>query len=725
MKRCTALLICFLSAALTPTAFADEGMWLLPNLTPSIVKRLDRLEFMRVSDLANANEPSFKDAVVKLSTGCTGSIVSRSGIVLTNHHCISNALQQIGKASPALTDDGFYAATLADEVHVEGMTVALPLAMLDITGLVRDGVSPNASIEEQQAQIGKNIARILDTATQHEGVEAYVAPQFAENRYTLISQRIFRDVRLVLAPPANIGKFGGDTDNWQYPSQTGDFAFLRIYANASNEPADFSPQNQPYKPTQFLSISPNGYQEGDLSLIVGYPAVTQRYATAEEIAFDRDFIRKAQIEVWSALIPIWDSIAAKNPSFASFIYPTREVTANYLKYYSMQRDAINADSILQQREAFSNAFRAWYSHSPSLEKKYSSALHSIHDGISAARNAQYQATLLREALRWGMPITQLAARFSLLDSALKANDKESIAAFKRQLNEASLDPLYTPSGMRSDSISTGAMLGLCLAKLPRRDWPTAFTSVISPDNVALSLDKAYAKSFFASKDRLLNFLNNPTLKKLKKDHIYQLASSMQQELNSLQQRLSHAQTLLRSGHQRYLEGLLEQYSDSVIYPDADGTLRISYGRVRSISASDGTRANFYSTLADMERKSRSGAREYQMNPSLKHLYDNRAFSGFQLDDGQMPVNFITTNDIIGGNSGSPVINATGDLIGLAFDGNEDGILGLYAFNRDNARSICVDIRFILLYTKIQRNLRIFNELSIYRKSSPTGKATRK
>ena len=154
MKRCTALLICFLSAALTPTAFADEGMWLLPNLTPSIVKRLDRLEFMRVSDLANANEPSFKDAVVKLSTGCTGSIVSRSGIVLTNHHCISNALQQIGKTSPALTNDGFYAATLADEVHVEGMTVALPLAMLDITGLVRNGVSPNASIEEQQAQIG-------------------------------------------------------------------------------------------------------------------------------------------------------------------------------------------------------------------------------------------------------------------------------------------------------------------------------------------------------------------------------------------------------------------------------------------------------------------------------------------------------------------------------------------------------------------------------------------
>lgn len=697
------------------SAWADEGMWLLPTIDSTLAQRLNRLGCTRVSDLNNFGNHSMARAVVKLGSGCTGSIIGRNGVVLTNYHCVSDALQQHSNAEHNLIANGFYAESLANELPIEGMTVAITTGMYDITKAVRNGVAPATPLSEAQPQIAKNIAAILDTASRHEGVEAHIAPQFAENCYILITQKVFRDVRLILVPPASIGKFGGDADNWQYPRHTGDFALLRIYSNASNEPADFSQQNKPYRAETILSISQDGYQENDLSIVMGYPAVTQRYATPEEIEYNRSYVYRAQLNVWQRLVPIWDSLSAKDPNYAAAILPKREIVANYLKYYQMQNEAIDSYHLLEQRGNESTAFGAWYAQTPERKEKYFGALSDIGSGIRAASQPRYHFVLLLEALRLGMPLASTASHFAALADALSAKDKTAAEALRTQFKEQYLSSSRSEMDINNDRLSTSAMLSLLTEKLPLEDRPAAIKGLNSQADINAFLDNAYAKSLFASREKVENFLDNPSLKKLKRDPLYLLATSITDKLNELQRSLDPAAKRIEEGRHRYMAGLLEQYADSALYPDADGSLRLSYGHVKSVSPADGIRIAHFTTVTGMAEKAKTGKPEYKMDAQLRQLQENGAFSGFQLENGQMPLNFITTNDIIGGNSGSPVMNKDGELIGLAFDCNSEGAIGQYQFNADRARCICVDIRFMLLYTKIQRNTRVFEELSIFRK----------
>lgn len=715
MKKYIVLLSSILLLIAT-TVRADEGMWLLPSASPTVGTHLGKLGFMRVHDLSRPDGgPSLQKAVVKLSTGCTGSVISRSGLVLTNYHCVNNALQQHSNANHDLFARGFYAETLADELPIKGMAVAITTDMLDVTKSIRNGIAPDTPLSEAQAQIEKNKAKILDTISRQNGVEAHIVQQFSGNRYVLIIQKVYRDVRLVLIPPTNIGKFGGDTDNWTYPSHTGDFALLRIYSNNSNEPADYTPQNQPYNATSKLTISQDGYQEGDLTVVMGYPATTQRYATTEEIKYNRDCVQKAYIDVWQRLLPLWDSLASNNPDYAAAIVSNRESAANYLKYYQMQSRAIDEHSLITQRDNASTNFCAWYTTTPERNKKYFGTIADINESLSAASEPQYQVILLNEALRWGMPLTRLAAQFSELANALEAKDKTATEAFKTRMNDTYLSALYSQLDLKNDQLSTAASLSLCMEKLPVKEQPDVLQNLNGKQALDEFLGKTYAGSLFTSKDRVIEFLDSPSLKKLKKDPIYQLATSFQERIDALQKELAAPAKRLGNARQRYFEGLLEQHADSALYPDADGTLRLSYGHVKSLSPSDGVHLNYFTTVAGMAQKARTGKPDFRMNSDLHMLQKNNAFSGFQNENGQMPLNFITTNDITGGNSGSPVVNNEGALIGLAFDCNSEGVIGQYMFDNENARSICVDIRFVLLYIKMQKNMRVFNELSIFGK----------
>lgn len=714
MKKYIVLFSALLSL-LAPSLRADEGMWLLPGADPSIARRIGKLGFTRTTDLARTDGPSLRNAVVQLSTGCTGSVISRNGLVLTNYHCVSNALQQHSNATHNLFADGFYAETLRDELPIAGMAVTVTTGMADVTRAVLQGIAPDTPLTEAQPRIERNIARIIDSVAKRTGLEARIAEQFAGNRYLLISQKVFRDVRLVLIPPANVGKFGGDTDNWAYPRHTGDFALLRIYTDASNEPADYAPQNQPYKAKSHLVISQDGYQEGDLTVVMGYPGTTQRYATAGEIEYNRDYVQKAYMDVWGCLMPIWDSLASSSPSYAAANVTNREIAANYLKYYQMQHRAIDAHQLIARRDEATTDFNAWYAATPERKEQYFGSLTDLNASLNAAQDFKYQYLLLNESLQRGMPLTRLAAQFSELATALKAKDKTAIEAFKTKFNEAYLSDLYNKIDLRSDQLTTAAALSLCMDKLSRQEQPSALQAFGGRQALEAFLSKSYANSFFASKDGVLEFLAAPSLKRLKKDPLYELAASIEARLNALQKELAPPTRQLSNAQHRYLKGLLEQLADSSLYPDADGTLRLSYGHVKSLAPSDGVHLSYFTTVAGMAQKEKSGKPEYSMNPTLSKLQKHGAFSGYQNEDGQMPLNFITTNDITGGNSGSPVLDRDGALIGLAFDCNSEGVVGQYMFDNKQARSICVDIRFVMLYVKIQKNLRVFNELPIFAK----------
>lgn len=689
---------------------------MLPSADTTIAQRLGKLGFTRVTDLARTDGPSLRNAVVQLSTGCTGSFISRNGLVLTNYHCVSNALQQHSNATRNLCADGFYAETQADELPLQGMAVTITTGMFDVTAAVRKGIKASAPHAESQAQIASNITHIIDSAARQSGASARIVQQFAGNRYLLITQMVFRDVRLVLIPPANIGKFGGDTDNWTYPRHTGDFSLLRVYAGQDNAPADYSAQNQPYKAASLLTISQNGYAEGDLSVTLGYPGTTQRYATAGEIEFNRDYAQKAYTDVWERLIPLWDTLAAHRPNYAAANISNRMASANYLKYYQMQREAIDLHGLIAQREDAANDFCAWYAAEPARKDEYFGVISDLNASLNASRELKYQYILLNESLRRGMPLMGIAARFSTLASALKAKDRTATEEFKAQLNDTNLNRMYEKLDLECDRATTAASLGLCLEKLPREALPDALQAINGAQELNGLLDQGYANSFFTSKEGLKAFLAHPSLKKLKTDPLYQLALSITTRRDALRKQLEGASRQFHDAQQRYLKGLLAQHADSSLYPDADGTLRLSYGRVKSLNAADGVHLNYFTTLAGMAQKAASRKPEYEMNSLLAKLQKHGAFSGYQNEDGQMPLNFITTNDITGGNSGSPVINQDGELIGLAFDCNSEGVIGQYTFDGANARCICVDIRFVILYVKLQKNLRVFNELPIFAKS---------
>lgn len=714
MKKYIVLLAAILTLLATSLR-ADEGMWLLPGADPSIARRIGNLGFTRTTDLARTDGPSLRNAVVQLSTGCTGSVISRNGLVLTNYHCVSNALQQHSHATHDLFADGFYAETLHDELPIAGMTATITTGMADVTHAVLQGISPNTPLSEAQPQIEKNIARIVDSVAKRTGLEARITEQFSGNRYLLITQKVFRDVRLVLIPPANIGKFGGDADNWTYPRHTGDFALLRIYTDASNEPADYEPQNQPYKATSRLVISQDGYQEGDLTIVMGYPGTTQRYASAGEIKYNRNYVQKAYMDVWEQLMPIWDSLASSSPDYAAANVTNREIAANYLKYYQMQHRAIDAHQLIAQRDEASTDFNAWYASTPERKEQYFGTLTDLNSSLSAARDFKYQYILLNESLQRGMPLTRLAAQFSELATALKAKDKTAIEAFKAKFNDAYLSDLYKRIYLRSDQLTTAAALRLCTNKLSHQEQPSALRACSGKQELETFLSKSYSNSLFASKDGVLEFLAAPSLKRLKKDPLYELAASIEMRLDALQKELAPPTQQLRNARHRYLRGLLAQHADSSLYPDADGTMRLSYGHVKSLAPADGVHLSYFTTVAGMAQKEKSGKPEYRMNPTLSKLQKHGAFSGYQNEDGQMPLNFITTNDITGGNSGSPVLDRDGALIGLAFDCNSEGVIGQYMFDNALARSICVDIRFVVHYVKIQKNLRVFEEMSIFAK----------
>lgn len=718
MKKCILILsaICLLLHA--NTAHGDEGMWLPPTIDTSVARKLYKRGLTRpVGELASFNTPSIKDAIVQLNTGCTGSIISRKGLVLTNYHCVTNAIQQHANAQPNMLPDGYYAEALANELPIEGMTIAITTAMVDVSREVLNGVSPRATYTEAKPLVSQNIARILDTASQHEGVQTRIVQHFGGNRYLLVSQKVFRDVRLVFLPPKSIGNFGGDTDNWQYPRHTGDFAMLRVYSNANNEPADYSPQNQPYSPKKFLSIAQDGYSEGDLTIIMGYPGSTQRYATSWEIDRNINHVNKAQREVWEQLIPIWDSIATANPTFAVEILPQREAVANYLKYYTLQAQALQRKSVIQQRDANVNSFCAWYAQNPERAKKYIGATSNIQNGVQDVLPQTYQYTVLREAFWMGMPLANWAASFETLANALKEKDKAGIEAFRKLYSDSQLDAFFATFDPQLDKISTAAMLKLCMEKLPLPVQPSVMKTIRGQyhGSVQAFLNDAYAKSLFVSQEKVNAFLDSPSRKTLENDPIYAIAASMGIAIGKLENEMQTAEQLVEDGRQRYLEGVLEQNANTPLYPDADGTLRISYGEVKSFAPADGIHLSHYTTVDGMAEKAKQAKPEYKMAPHLARMQANDAFSGFQIAPGLMPLNFITTNDIIGGNSGSPVLSYNGSLIGLAFDLNEGGASGQYQFDNEQNRSICVDIRFILLLTKAQKNTRVFEELSIFGK----------
>ncbi len=699
MKKVSALLI-FLIFLLNIPVKADEGMWILTLLKKNY-KEMKKQGFMlSPKDIYDVNHASLKDAVVIFGGFCTGEIVSSQGLVFTNHHCGYSSIQAHSSIEHNYLKNGFAAATLKDELQNPGLYVSFLVSMNDVSKQVNKELEKATSEEDRLKIIRKLSKEIGDEATKGTTYRAEVKSFFNNNQFFLVLYKNYNDVRLVAAPPESIGKFGFDTDNWVYPRHTGDFSVFRVYMSPEGKPATYSPDNVPLKPKKFLDISGKGYKEGDFAMIMGYPGSTDRYMTSwgvEELLQvehpNRIKIRGLRQDIMMKDMQADEAVRIQYASkFAR--------SSNYWKYSIGQKRGLERLHVLAKKQAIEKDFTNWVNQKDSRKAEYASALDLIkkaYTGRRAFQNAQQY-----------MVETQIRG-IELFYFAYLVNKVPAPARKKR------VEDFFKNYHQPTDVKVAKAMIKLYRDDIKPEFYPTYFQTIQDDyqGNVDKFVDDIYAKSIFTHKDQLMAALNDST--KLADDIAFKTAMSIFSKYHEIAGKAKKFNLDLEQGRYLLMKGLMEMQPKKNFSPDANFTMRLTYGKVLSYNPEDAVHYNYYTTLKGVMEKYKPGDYEFDVDPRLIKIYENKDYGNYADKDGSMHVCFLSNNDITGGNSGSPIMNGEGQLIGLAFDGNWEAMSGDIAFEPKLQRTISVDIRYVLLILdKVLGAKRLINEVHIVR-----------
>lgn len=694
-KGCLTVLVALM---LCTAVRADEGMWLLPLLYKYNAQTMEALGLKILPDqIYHPDGVSLKDAVVIFGNGCTGEVISTQGLVLTNHHCGYNAIQQHSSVEHDYLKDGFMAKTLQDEIPTPGLTCTFLVKLVDVTEKMLDSVYPEMP-EFQRNFTLENTAKYLEEeASKGTHYKAKVNSYYGGNKYYLSLYEVFTDIRMVAAPPSSIGKFGADTDNWMYPRHTGDFSLFRIYAGPDNKPADYSPNNKPYVPKRTFTISLAGYKEGDFAMILGNPGSTDRFMTSWEVQStmdventDRALIRGIKQDVWMRHMEADPAVRIKySAKYAQ--------SANYWKNAIGQNEALARLGVVAAKQAEEAKFSEWVAGDAKREEKYGKALSMVRSGVAKLNAPQHVLNYYAEALFRGMEFNRFAGAFQEMPEALKENDLE----YKTRIQDYVAGDLYEKGykdyDPATDREATVAMLRLFKEKMPAEALPSFYETIDKKfkGDIQKYVDKLFETSIFTDYNRLKSFVMKPSAKKLGEDMGFQLSTSVRKKMAKYSLAMHAALEEVQAGNRLYIAGRLEMLGDKPSYPDANFTMRLTYGTVKGYSPRDAVDYRYYTTLKGVMEKENPESWEFQVPEKLKKLYEMKDYDRYAMPGKVMPVNFLTNNDITGGNSGSPVLNAYGELIGCAFDGNWESLSGDIAFEPNLQRCINVDIRYIL------------------------------
>ena len=679
---------------------ADEGMWLLQMMEEQyLVEQMKKQGLqLEAADLYNASAPSIKDAVGIFGGGCTGEIISPEGLILTNHHCGYGAIQQHSSVEHDYLTDGFWAMTRAEELPTPGLEFTFVEKIVDVTSKV------NALIENDSISVNESLSyAFLDKMAREElqqseydgvpGVEALVRPFYAGNRYYLFFLKVYSDVRMVAAPPSSIGKFGGETDNWMWPRHTGDFSMFRIYADSLGNPALYSEDNVPLKTPKHLSISIRGLQEGDYAMVMGFPGSTQRFLTRSEIQERMDCQNTPRIQVREARQEVLKKEMAASDKVRIQYAGKYASSSNYWKNSIGMNKAI-VDNKVREAKSEQEARFAQFAAEKGNEE-YANVVAQIDEVIAESSPVTYLRMAFTETFMMGI---EFGAPYKVMDSlkvAIKAKDKEAIERWGNQLRQSYAQIHNKDYDHEVDRKVAKALFALY--KEMGLDLP-AFYETIEKDykgDIDRYVDAMYDNSITANEQNLEKFLKKPTLKAIDKDLAVAFSRGKWEMYNEISAKAVPVREKLQQLHKTYVRGLCEMYAPAPKAPDANFTLRLTYGTVKPYSPKNGVSYDYYTTLEGVMEKEDATNPEFVVPEKLKQLYAAKDYGRYALSDGRLPVNFITTNDITGGNSGSPVMNAHGELIGSAFDGNWESLSGDINFDNDKQRCIVVDIRYVL------------------------------
>lgn len=701
---------------------ADEGMWLLPLLEKFNIKDMKKAGCQLTADqIYSINKSSLKDAVVHFGGGCTAEIISSEGLLLTNHHCGYGQIQRHSSVEHDYLRDGFWAKNKNEELTCEGLTVKFLERIEDVTSRILPELEKTANEEERKKRFEELAKEITDPLTlladsvPNKFVDARVAPLYGGNTYYLFVSKVYRDVRFVGAPPSSIGKFGADTDNWMWPRHTADFAMFRVYADKNGNPAEISEDNVPYRPKNYFKVSLKGVQEGDFAMIMGYPGRTFRYMTSyelNELVKTNDLrvtIRGARQDVWQRDMQSDQKIRIQySNKYAG--------SSNYWKNSIGMNKALEKLNVISTRQKGEAAFKKWANENPQRKVAYGDALDLIAQAVSKRENAKLNQLIISESI---LRIEVIGAANTLGFGMYEAYQKNDTAAISKAIKESKEKSVnyFNDYNLATDIKTAQVILPLYVEFTKKENRPDFFQTVESDYNNSMGwyITDVISNSMFASQDKFNAFIANPNLSDLEKDPAMKTLLSINTKVDELKKELDPADELYAKGFRMYMAGLMDMRKGKATYPDANGTMRLTYGNVKGYSPKDGVDYEYYTTLAGVMEKEDPNNWEFIVPDKLKELYKNQDYGQYGLKNGTQPVNFIFNADITGGNSGSPVLNGKGEIIGLAFDGNWEALSGDVLFEPELQRCINVDIRYVLfIIDKYAGATHLVNEMTIVR-----------
>ncbi len=682
MKKINLLVISMFVLSLFPMK-ADEGMWLLPLLEKMNGKKMAEMGFtLTPEDIYSINHSSLKDAIVHFGGGCTGEIVSKNGLLFTNHHCGYGSIQRLSSVEHNYLKDGYWAMNLKEELPAKGLTVTFLESFTDVTKQVEKGIRKASTPAERDSLLSVVTEQLQKKAVgDNKHITAQVRSFYGGNSYYLIVYKTYKDIRFVGAPPSSIGKFGADTDNWMWPRHTGDFSVFRVYADKDNNPADYSPDNVPYTPKNFLKISLKGVQEGDPTIIMGYPGRTNRFMTRSELVEQRDLSNAIAIRLRGIRQEVLMADMEADPKIMIQYASKYSGSSNGWKKWIGMNETFAKLNVEERRAQEEAKFTEWVNQSPKRVAKYGKALEKINTAVKG--RAEAYALLLKTSESVGrIELTGIIPR------ALRNIDNPE------RLN-ATLESFYKDYSVSTDRKVAKAMIKAYLEDVCA-DNRADFVKVIENDfegNVDAYVDYMFDNSVFVSKDKFDEAIAAGV--DLNEDPAAKLFYSVSAVQPALMKEYTKDAEMFAQGKKEYIAGTLEMREGEAIYPDANSTMRLTYGQVLPYSPRDAVEYLHYTTLDGVMEKEDPTNWEFEVPARLKELWKNKDFGQYGLPNGKMPVCFLSNNDITGGNSGSPILNGNGELIGLAFDGNWESMSSDIIFEPELQRCINVDARYVL------------------------------
>jgi len=692
------LLVAFL-LLLTTISRADEGMW-LPLFLQQLNEKQMKTMGMKISakDIYNINSGSLKDAIVSFGGFCTGEVISSKGLVLTNHHCGFDAIQNHSTLERNYIRDGFWAKSLSEEIPNQGLFVTFIVRIEDVSKQVLNGVDINMSESERQSAIDKNITALRKEVKKESYQDSFVRSFFEGNQYFLFVTETYRDVRLVGAPPSSIGNFGKDTDNWMWPRHTGDFSMFRIYAGKDNKPADYSADNVPYTPKRSLSISLDGVNEGDFTMVFGFPGRTNQYLHSAAVQQIMEVNDPAKIAIRDKALAVIDGFMRKNEQIKIQYAAKYASISNAWKKWQGEVLGLTSTNAVGKKKTYETEFQKRVNTNPALKEKYGNLLAGLEAAYAELKPFGY-------ARDYYLEITSRVELYSIagwMSSLRMAHERDGQKGYEQRLKQlkTQLSGLYDEYNAEVDQKLFETLLNMYIKDQDEKYQSPVLRKWLTENNndMAKLAASVYSETILDEKEKLMALLEKPmteVLDFIKNEKLVGLVIDMVNTYsNKVTKNLNEIQARINKFNRTYMQAQMEVMKEKKFYPDANSTLRVTYGNVKGYNPRDAVKYDFYTYLDGVMDKYKPGDYEFDVPEKLRELYKNRDFGQYG-NKGKMPVCFIAMNHTTGGNSGSPALDAYGNLVGLNFDRVWEGTMSDINYDPSICRNIMVDIRYVL------------------------------